>query len=180
MATTPLHLLSEIATNDRSRAQTTPSNSNNNIPWGFNLRQASQQQQQQPFVFDASGPDGSLTTPSPAAGDTAGTPNLFNVPPPFSSVQDFHPFNVNDLTQTLSMEELASSLGLGSGAGLPGAGPGFLGSYSSTGVVNAAAALEPAMAQDPWFGQWGDALGGMPPPGSGPTGGWGGMPPFQM
>lgn len=179
MANTPLHLLSEIATNDRTRTQSTPSNGNgNNVPWGFNLRQASQQQQPPPgsFMYDSS------DTATPTTGEAATNP-LF---PPSSfpnpgSAADFSPFNVNDLTQNLSMEELAASLGLGDGAGLPGAGPGFLGSFNPAySGVTGAAAVEPAMAQDPWFGQWGDALGGVPPPGGGPSSAWGGMPPFQM
>ncbi|KAM0332078.1 hypothetical protein ACHAQA_002348 [Verticillium albo-atrum] len=164
-ANTPLHLLSEIATNDRNRVASTNSTAtplstgNGSMSWPL--------PRPQPYLYD---------------------PASASAPPPFPS-QDYTGQTAgNDLT----FEELAYSLGFvdslsfpnqawgpsnGSGGGA-GPGPGVATADDPSGE----AGMRYAIAMDPWVGQFGDVLDGMRTGGGGGGGSaWAGpAQPFQM
>ncbi|KAM0283128.1 hypothetical protein ACHAQH_002609 [Verticillium albo-atrum] len=159
-ANTPLHLLSEIATNDRNRVPSTNSTSTplSNTPISWPPRP------HPPYIYDPS---------APAA--------------PFPS-QDFisQPTAANDLT----FEELAYSLGFADSIRFPvqwgsSAAAGVAGGTAESiaeDPAGAEAGMRYAIAMDPWVGQFGDVLDGMRGAGGGGgTGAWTGPgQPFQM
>ncbi|TDZ12967.1 Transcriptional regulator WAR1 [Colletotrichum spinosum] len=150
-ANTPLHLLSEIATNDRSNSRS----SSNNLLWN-----APSSRQQQAFMYDPA-----VVTPMDGSGpNTASTAATVVDPSASQNTNWLNPVFPNEL------QDLGIDVGLTDGLSLEEFTTGFGASPNS--LSNG---MRYVMAQDPWLsglGGLGDMFEGMP--------GGGGAPMFPM
>ncbi|KAF3346084.1 hypothetical protein VdG2_05343 [Verticillium dahliae VDG2] len=152
-ANTPLHLLSEIATNDRHRVPSTDNTptplstgtSSANVNGNAHMAWPPPSAAQPPYIYDP----GSGSDPGPTSTSTAAPP----YPP-----QDFGP-PYPDPIHNLSFEELAYSLGITGSVNFP--------IQLAEAPASAEACVRYALAVDPWVGQFGDVLDGVRAGGAG-------------
>ncbi|KAM9880743.1 fungal specific transcription factor [Verticillium dahliae] len=169
-ANTPLHLLSEIATNDRHHVPSTDNTptplstgtSSANVNGNAHMAWPPPSAAQPPYIYDP----GSGSDPGPTSTSTAAPP----YPP-----QDFGP-PYPDPIHNLSFEELAYSLGITGSVNFPiqlwpPAFSSSLGPHADTSMAedpaSAEACVRYALAVDPWVGQFGDVLDGVRAGGAG-------------